>query len=142
MLMSLGMFVFGLHTAPFEQLSRNSQWRWQSHNRTGADLAYQFTGRGEESITLTGVLMPEISGGVDQLDMLRQMADQGEPHLLTAGSGEVYGYYVIESLSENHSALLIDGTAQKIEFSLALKRYKGTEQKDTVAPMLPLFLQR
>lgn len=141
MLMSLGMFVFGLHTAPFEKIDRNTQWRWPSHNRTGADIGYQFTGLGEETINLNGVLMPEISGGPSNLDNLRQMADRGEPHLLTSGNGDVYGYYLIDSLSQSNSALLPDGTAQRIEFTLNLKRYKGSEQKDTISPMLPIFLQ-
>lgn len=73
------------------------------------------------------------------LEMLRKMGDRGEPYLLMGGNGEIYGYYVMEQLTEGRSFLLADGTAQKIEFTLTLKRYAGNERFGLLAPLLPLL---
>lgn len=87
MLMIYGLFVFSVETAPFERVERDTNWRWPSNNRTGADIVYQYTGRGEDSMRFTGVLMPEFSGGAMNLEMLRKMGDRGEPYLLMGGMG-------------------------------------------------------
>lgn len=123
MLMSLGQFVFQINTAPFDSFKRQNAWRWPSNSRTTSTNAHQYTGKDEESIELSGTLMPEISGGVSNLQQLRDMADQGDPHLLISGTGHIYGYYIIVNLSEERSYFLADGTAQRIDFSLQLKRY-------------------
>lgn len=139
MLLTLGLFVFSVQTAPFDSIKRKNAWRWPSNNRTGADQVYQYTGRDEETITLTGTLMPEYTGGLSNIDILRTMADRGEPYLLMAGSGDIYGYYIITDLDEDQSYLLDDGTAQKIDFNITLKRYASNLQSPTQAPLLPLF---
>lgn len=139
MLMCLGLFVFHLKTAPFSQYQRQNQWRWTSQNRVNADLIYQFTGRGEEQFTLEGVLYPEITGGLFHLDVLRLMADRGEPYLLLSGTGDIHGYFIIEALQESHQHLLNHGMAQKIEFSLQLKRYAGQRGVGDLAPLIHLM---
>ncbi|CAM3042540.1 phage tail protein [Dichelobacter nodosus] len=139
MLMAYGLFVFSVQTAPFDQIQRESAWRWVGNNRTNDDIAYQFTGKGEETISLSGTLMPEFSGGLTNIDILREMADRGEPYLLMSGNGKIYGYYFIDRLSEDQTYFLEDGTAQKIDFSLILKRYTGNSQFGLLAPLLPLL---
>lgn len=139
MLLTLGLFVFSVQTAPFDSFKRQNGWRWPSNSRTGADEVYQYTGRDEETITLSGTLMPEFTGGASNLDTLRNMADRGEPYLMMAGTGEIYGYYIIESLDEDKSYLLDNGAAQQIDFTLSLKRYASNLQDPTQAPLLPLL---
>lgn len=138
MLLTLGLFVFGVQSAPFDTISRSNGWRWPSNDRTGADQVYQYTGRDEETISLAGTLMPEFSGGPSNIEQLRTMADAGEPYLMMSGSGQIYGYYIITDLSENGSYLLADGTAQKIEFSMTLKRYASNVASSTRSPLIPL----
>lgn len=123
MLMSLGEFIFEMNTAPFETFKRQNAWRWPSNSRTTSTNAHQYTGKDEESVDLSGVLMPEVSGGPSNLRQLREMADKGEPYLMMAGNGEIFGYYIITNISEDRSYFLADGTAQKIDFSLQLKKY-------------------
>ncbi|TQV62260.1 MAG: oxidoreductase, partial [Halothiobacillaceae bacterium] len=52
----LGRFVFGLRTAPFDQLRRSTAQRIASNNRFGQIAAHQHLGPGDESITLSGTL--------------------------------------------------------------------------------------
>ncbi|PSJ22139.1 oxidoreductase [Halomonas sp. ND22Bw] len=122
MMMAYGLFVFGLSTAAYQELQRQTDWRHQSQGRVGRRPARQFLGPGEETITLTGTLLPQFTGGQQSLDQLREMANQGAAWPLIEGAGAYYGLYVIGSLNERKSAFMRDGAAQQIEFDLRLER--------------------
>lgn len=121
-LMAFGMFVFSLETAAYQDFQRQTEWRHSSTSRIGTNPARQFLGRGDESITLQGVLLPALAGSVLSLDTLRSMADTGKAYPLIEGTGRIYGVWVIESLSETRTIFFGDGAARRIEFTLSLKR--------------------
>ncbi|MCS4260233.1 hypothetical protein EDF83_1475 [Pseudomonas protegens] len=122
MMMALGMFVFSLSTAAYQELQRQTEWRHVSNTRIGAAPARQFVGRGDDSITLPGVILPELAGSVLSLDTLRLMANTGKAWPMVEGSGRIYGLWVIESLSETKTMFFRDGTPRRLEFTLNLKR--------------------
>ncbi|MFP7634504.1 phage tail protein [Pseudomonas veronii] len=122
MMMALGMFVFSLRTAAYQELQRQTDWRHASNNRIGAAPARQFVGRGEDAITLPGILFPELAGTALSLDSLRLMANTGKAWPMVEGSGRIYGLWVIESMSETKTIFFSDGTPRRIEFTLSLKR--------------------
>lgn len=121
-MLTLGLFVFQLQTVPYQSLQRNIDYRWPSNNRIGLRPARQFLGIGEEKMTLSGVLLPEITGGKMSLLTLEKMAEQGKAWPLLEGSGTLYGMYVVNSVSMTHSYFFADGSARRIEFSLTLSR--------------------
>lgn len=121
-MMALGLFVFGLDTAPYQQLQRQTSWRHPSSSRVGLRPARQYVGPGDDTITLSGTLYPEITGGKVTLSMLRYMAETGKAWPLIEGTGFFYGLYVIEDLSETGSVFFADGAARKIDFSVKLTR--------------------
>ena len=120
--MSLGMFVFQLHSAPLDTLNRDSRWRWAEGNELGQLPGQQYLGRDSDTFTLKGSLAPEITGGAEQLDQLRTLADTGEPQQLIDGNGKVLGDYILTGIRSDHNALMKDGTARTITFELTLKR--------------------
>lgn len=122
MMMALGMFVFSLSTAAYQELQRQTDWRHASNNRIGAAPARQFLGRGDDAITLPGVILPELAGSALSLDALRLMANTGKAWPMVEGTGRIYGLWVIESLSETKTLFFRDGTPRRIEFNLSLKR--------------------
>lgn len=122
MMMALGMFVFSLRTAAYQELQRQTDWRHASNNRVGAAPARQFVGRGEDTITLPGIILPELTGTALSLDALRLMANTGKAWPMVEGTGRIYGLWVIDSLSENKTIFFRDGTPRRIEFTLSLKR--------------------
>ena len=122
MMMALGMFVFSLRTAAYQELQRQTDWRHASNNRVGAAPARQFVGRGDDSITLPGIIFPELAGSALSLDALRLMANTGKAWPMVEGSGRIYGLWVIESLSETKTIFFSNGTPRRIEFTLSLKR--------------------
>lgn len=122
MMMCLGQFVFGMDTLAYQDFQRQTDWRHPTNSRIGAAPARQFVGRGEDSITLQGLLVPELVGSTLSLDVLRVMADTGRSWPLVEGTGRIYGLWVIESLSEGRTLFFADGAARRIEFSIKLGR--------------------
>lgn len=121
MLMALGMFVFQTRSVPYQQLQRTTQWRHASQSRVGDRPAYQFVGPGADTITLSGTLLPEFTGGRMDLDEIRAMADEGLAWPLVEGTGRQYGLWVITAVDETSSTFYRDGAAQKIEFTISLE---------------------
>ncbi|WP_075685080.1 phage tail protein [Serratia marcescens] len=122
MMMIYGMFVFMLDSAPYQSLARTSGFRHVNNERIGRSAKWQYLGAGEDAITLSGVLYPEITGGDISLELLRTMAYVGRPWPLIEGTGVIYGMFVIDNITETRSEFFADGKAKKIEFTLSLKK--------------------
>ncbi|ALV92003.1 MULTISPECIES: phage tail protein [Pantoea] len=122
MMMVYGMMPFMRQTLPYGELQQNIDYRWPTNNRFGLRPAAQYIGPGDEKITLSGELRPEITGGAISLMTVRLLADQGMAWPLIGGSGMIYGMYVIENISNTHSEFFPNGAASKIMFTLSLKR--------------------
>ncbi|MDD0998847.1 phage tail protein [Pseudomonas sp. TNT2022 ID1044] len=122
MMMALGMFVFTLETLVYQELQRQTDWRHGTTSRIGTNPARQYLGRGEDAITLPGVLLPALLGTPLSLDTLRVMADTGKSWPLIEGTGRILGTWVIESINETRTLFFRDGAARRIEFTVALKR--------------------
>jgi phage protein U len=122
MLMSLGQFVFRLQDLAYSELSRATAWRHASNSRVGARPALQYVGQGDDTITLSGVLAPEVAGTLQSLVTLRAMADAGDAYAMVDGAGRIFGAWVIERIEESGSAFTQDGIARRTSFTIALRR--------------------
>ncbi len=122
MMMTLGMFVFTLKTVSYQELQYQKAWRHAANNRVGKRPALQFIGPDTDTITLSGVLMPAITGGNLSLLALETMAETGKGWPLIEGSGTIYGMFVISELNRTKSEFFSDGAPRKIEFTITLKR--------------------
>lgn len=122
MLAALGLFVFELATFPFADLSRRSGWAHAKSDRFGALPASQFTGPGNDEVTITGAIVPGVGGSYTAIDTLRRMADAGDRYPLVDGAGKVWGQFIIVSMDESRKHMLVDGTPRMIDFSLQLER--------------------
>lgn len=125
-MMALGLFVFMLDTVPYQQLQQQVKWRLPSNGRVGKRPSYQFLGPDEETVTLSGMLMPELTGGDTALALLRLMAEQGKAWPLIEGTGAIYGFFAVESLDTTRREFFSDGKARQIDFTLTLKRVDDT----------------
>lgn len=122
-LMSLGFFVFMRQSVPYQERSREMSWNHPTNNVVGKLPRTQFTGKSSETISLSGTLLPEFTGGRLSLLALELMAERGKAYPLIDGATfMVLGWFVIESISETSSQFFGDGTPRKIDFSLNLKR--------------------
>ncbi|HDV8622221.1 TPA: phage tail protein, partial [Escherichia coli] len=122
MMMIYGMFVFELRTLPHQQIQQSKTWRHVKNERINRSAAWQYIGAGDDQITLSGLLYPEITGGEVSLTLLNTQAYTGCPWPLIDGTGQIYGMYVITGLQTTRSELDRYGKAKKIEFSISFQR--------------------
>jgi len=132
-MMALGEFRFSIDTAAYQEFSRTAEYEWAEIPRFGRRPAMQFTGLGRDSITLSGEIYPAYRGGLGQLEAMRTMAEAGEPLLLVAGTGRVWGQWCITAVTEKHSAPHVNGAPRKQGFDLTLIRY-GEDAAPVEAP--------
>ena len=121
-MMALGQFVFSLDTLAYQELQRSTDWRHPSNSRVGARPARQFVGVGEDTITLTGLVVPEFRGSRKTLDQIRAMADAGSAYALVAGTGDVMGAWVNQRVNETGTLFIREGVARRVDFTLELAR--------------------
>lgn len=131
--MKLGPFVFSINTAAYQTLQRQDSYRWQSVDVIGSELAHQYTGPGERTLSLQGVVYTHYDAGrqpfssdvvgTGQIDSLRGVADSGAPMILTDGRGRAYGRWIVTSLSNKESIFFDNGAPKKQEFDLSLTFY-------------------
>ena len=121
-LLTLGMFVFGMDTAAYSDFSRRIGWRHGKTERHGVRAASQFLGPGDDVVTLAGRLVPEIAGRYAALESLIEMADTGEDWPLIDGMGRVLGQFAINQFDQDHVAVMGGGLPRAIDFTLELER--------------------
>ena len=82
-LATLGLFVFSLPTIPLQDWDEGHAWRHPSQTTVGGSgQPTQFTGKDNDTLTISAELRPEITGGDLSIEVLKRMADTG--HCSTA----------------------------------------------------------
>ncbi|RWU18329.1 phage tail protein [Pseudomonas alkylphenolica] len=116
-------YYFNLDTAAFDELRRQTAFRWAGQERLSRSIAQQAIGQGEDKLSLKGAIFPGHKGGLKQLDTLRSIGRNLRPLGLTTGYGEVLGNWCLLSLDEEQSSLLAGGIPRKQAFSLEFVSY-------------------
>lgn len=116
-------YYFNLDTAAFEELRRQTSFRWAGQERLTRSIAQQAVGQGEDKISLKGAIYPGFKGGLKQLDTLRTIGRRLQPVNLTTGYGEVLGTWCLLNIEEDQSNLLAGGIPRKQSFSLEFVSY-------------------
>lgn len=135
----LGYFVFSLHTLAYQDLQRQLAWRHASTSRVGSRPAHQFIGPEDETITLNGVLLPELAGTRLSLELLAAMAETGNAWPLIQGDGTLFGEYLITSIQTTGTLHFQDGAPRRIEFQITLKRTDSTLLGDLTEKLASLL---
>jgi len=121
-LLALGGFKFKLKTAPFKTKQTEKSANFAKNSRVGQRSAYQFLGVDNEKITLSGKLLPPLTGGKKDLLKLEKMMETGESYTLVDGNGFVIGSFIINSISNTDDLFFKDGMPRKTQFTLKLTR--------------------
>ncbi|WP_416775914.1 phage tail protein [Xenorhabdus budapestensis] len=103
-----------LKTTPYQSLQHQQSWSYGFNSRVGARPAFQFLGPNNDTITLSGSLYPEVSGGRLSLLALQMMADSGKAWSFLGG----HGMFIIESIDQTKREFFVDGAARKIDFTV------------------------
>lgn len=116
-------FYFNLDTAAFDELRRQTEYRWASQERLTRRAAQQGVGIGDDKLSLKGAIFPGWRGGLKQLDTLRAIAEKLEALNLTTGYGQVLGTWCLARIEEEQEALMAGGIPRKQGFTLEFVRY-------------------
>lgn len=121
--LKLGEFKFSLNTAMFQAIEQSHSFRWRAQERVGQMDALQYTGPGDATMTLPGVLYPNFRGDAGSMKQLRTMAAEGKPQRLVTGSGGNLGMWVIEKVDVTSSVFTPDLGFRKQEFTVSLRKF-------------------
>lgn len=122
-LLTLGGFKFSLNTAVFQERQRRTAYRWSAQERVGRESALQFTGLGDDVVTLPGVIYPEFRGGLNQIGNLRTLGLGGKPLRMISAGGIDLGDWVIDEIEDTQAYFNEDGSFKKQTFTITLRRY-------------------
>ena len=122
-MMQLGGYQFSVNTAAYQELRRNTDFKWSAQDLIGRLDALQFTGPGQDTITVQGAVFPHFKGGTGQLDAMRAEASKGKPLLLVDGRGRVHGLWIIERIEETQAVFAQAGVPLRQGFNMQLRKY-------------------
>ncbi|MGI2025752.1 phage tail protein [Endozoicomonas acroporae] len=122
-LLMLGPVMFSTDGTAFDAISRQWEFSWPTQQLAGYSPQPQYTGPGEQTLTITGTVLPGRYGSETTVDMIAALARLGYPLPLVAGTGEVLGCWSIRSVAKNGSLYAANGAPRKIEFTLSLVYY-------------------
>ncbi len=121
-MLTWGEVAFGVETAAYQALRRAATYRIPAQERIANRPGLQFTGPGEETVSISGVMMPGYRGEPATFEALRAQGAAGTAHKLTSGTGEDLGRWALADVTEERSGLFDDGAARKIAFNARFVR--------------------
>lgn len=125
-MMQLGLFQFSVNTAAYTELTRSDEYKWAEIQRINNAPLLQYTGRSAKKMELRGVIFPQYLSGRNQLTYIRLQAELAVPLVLVSGSlglDNLFGRWVVESITEDASVFLSDGTPRRQGWRVTLKQY-------------------
>ena len=132
MLIQFGAFHFSISTAAYDTLTRHARANWARLPILNSNERLQAIGIDNDTIDLVGTVLPEFtklsggSGGTTIIDTLRELAQEQKPHRIVTENGTNLGTWVLESLVNQDSRFLRDGTPRKQEFRIRFRLYDDT----------------
>ncbi len=157
--MILGDFQFSLKTMSPSAITRSTEYNWSDAERVGDLPNLQNLGITKDQIEIEGVFYPKFKGSsvweqfitdsttkrilnfleptsktvYSSVDEIRSSNLCKIASNLINDSGEILGKFVIASIKETQSFFDKNGQAQKIEFTLVLKRSPTTESNSLLS---------
>lgn len=122
-LLTLGDYQFGMSTAAHDAMARTRNYRWAQQQRLSREPASQYVGPGDTTIELKGSIYPHFRGGLEQIDDMKDEADQGKPLTLVDGRGNNLGEFCIKTLKDTETRFIGEGQPRRIDFSMSLVSY-------------------
>lgn len=128
--LALGPNVFSILPVSLQKLGRDTKSNWAPIHRFGGEVARQFTGHGEHTIKIEGLVFNSHFGGFAQYEGLRatQIAAQPVPLIgMSAGLvGILYGLVVILHVSDAQDYFDGDtGVGKRLSFDCEVAPFGG-----------------
>lgn len=122
-LLSLGPHVFEIAPLNFQSIERSTEAKWPAIARFGNAPGRQFTGYGEDRITISGLLFPDELGGRAEFEAIRATQRAARPVTMLgwAGAGiaaRIFGLVVILSVSDSQTSINRDGVGRRLSYDI------------------------
>lgn len=130
-LLALGFHIFQISALNYQALERVTEAKWPSIARFGNYPGRQFTGFGENSITITGLLFPHEFNDREQFEAIRDTQAAKQPVTLigwalgTGTAAQVFGRVVILKIEDSQSRIDRSGQGRRIEYTITLAPFHG-----------------
>ena len=125
-LLALGPHVFEIAPFNYQQIQTVTEAKWPATPRFGKRPGRQFTGLGEDTIVISGLLYPDELGGREELDALRMTQKAALPVMMIgwsstiATAAKVFGRVAILRIEDSQSSINRQGQGRRIEFSIEI----------------------
>lgn len=139
MLYQLGNLAIQVHPFNVDTVAHDAQTDYVAKPVLGAEPPLEYVGEGANRWRLSGKLFPKVIGGMNELQLLQEMRQSGQPQYLTRGDGEVMGWVAIERVSTREERLAHDGVGQKISVDIDVRRAGAPSSLAFVSIILGLF---
>lgn len=128
-LLALGPHVFEIAPLNFQEIQRTTEAKWPAIDRFGGAPGRQFTGYGENPVTISGLLFPEEMGGRAEYEAIRATQAAKRPVTMVGWSTEtaarVFGRVVILRVSDTQSFISRAGQGRRIEYEIDVAPHLG-----------------
>ncbi len=141
MLYMLGTLTIDTRPFSIDEMQRNASAEIASKALINAPLGKEFTGEGDDEITLSGQILPAKIGGLVELEIVHEMRRSGTRFPLHRGDGTRLGWFAITSVTEHHSALTRSGVGFVVKHTITMTRVQpdaGSGQQ-VISGLLSLF---
>jgi len=129
-LLALGPHIFQILPLSLQKIEEETETNWPLIQRFGAEPQRQFTGPGDGTMKIEGLIFDQEFGGFDQYLALKATQKAGRPvSLLGWGQGAAYamvlGPVCILKVSATHEAIGPGGIGRKITFGVEVAKAGG-----------------
>lgn len=130
-LLALGPHIFEIAPLNFQQIERGTEALWPTISRFGGRPGRQFTGYGDDRVSISGLLYPDEIGGRNEYEAIRATQAAALPVLMLGWAtglsiaASLFGRVVILNVKDTQSSINRQGYGRKIEFSIEVAPYHG-----------------
>ena len=132
-LLALGKHKFEIAPLNFQEIERITEAKWPATARFGARPGAQFTGFGEDPLTISGLLYPHEFGGLEELEALRATQAKRRPVMMMgwalSGAAKAFGKVVILKVADRQSAIDGKGRGRRVSFDITVKPHPGDARR-------------
>jgi hypothetical protein len=130
-LLALGPNIFQTLPMTLQRLEETTRYNWPAVERFGAGPARQWTGPGDGTLKIEGLIFNEEFGGYERYLALKATAARGEPmDLVGWGAGAAFAFVLgpvcVLEVSATHEHIGADGIGRKITFNVEVGRFGGS----------------
>lgn len=122
MLYMMGTLIIDTRPFSIDVMDRDADASIVAKPVIGGFTPKEFTGEGEDEITLSGQLLPIRIGGLDQLEIVHEMRKAGTRFPLMRGDGWRYGWFAITRINESHAELNRNGVPFIVKHSITMTK--------------------